>query len=461
MDSIAFEEEQGKDFSNRIKTFFKRFKIGEILRKCNAYKERGIPVLTVFMYLFCLVFRNRSMYMDMLKDGGIGFGKDTVYRFKDSIHINWLRFTSLLSSTIIRQAIDPLTSDDRKSAFIVDDSLFGRDRSKLVELLARVYDHAHHKYVKGFRLLTLGWSDGVTFMPVNFCLLSTENKKNRYNEAREVAKQSYGAMIRELSQTKGTEVLLRLIDEAIEVGIRAKHVLFDTWFSYPVIWTALKKRGLDTVAMVKKADNILFKYEGKRLTSKAIYNSSKKRRGRANYLLSVKVTFGEENLPAKLVFIRNRNNRSEYLVLVCTDMSLSEEEIIRLYGKRWDIEVFFKTSKSVLKLTDECRSISYDAMCAQAAIVFTRYMFLALQMREDKDLRTAGPLFCLVSDELADISYTEALEKIELFLEKLLHGLNITREDMEIFFSELKDELPKEIVNFLDFSCSKAALASL
>ncbi|MEQ2036869.1 transposase [Mediterraneibacter gnavus] len=28
---------------------------------------------------------------------------------------------------------------------------------------------------------------------------------------------------------------------------------------------------------------------------------------------------------------------------MCTDTTLSEEEIIRIYGKRWQIEVFFKT----------------------------------------------------------------------------------------------------------------------
>ena len=56
---------------------------------------------------------------------------------------------------------------------IIDDSMFERNRSKKVELLAKVYDHAKHKYRFGFRMLTLGWSDGSTFLPVNSILLST------------------------------------------------------------------------------------------------------------------------------------------------------------------------------------------------------------------------------------------------------------------------------------------------
>ena len=52
MESIAFEDEKGKGFSGRMRRFFSRFQIGGILRECNAYKERGIPALTVLAYLF-------------------------------------------------------------------------------------------------------------------------------------------------------------------------------------------------------------------------------------------------------------------------------------------------------------------------------------------------------------------------------------------------------------------------
>ena len=60
----------------------------------------------------------------------------------------------------------------RKNVLILDDSVFSRPCSKKVELLAKVYDHANQAYTFGFRMLTLGWSDGNTFLPVNHCLLS-------------------------------------------------------------------------------------------------------------------------------------------------------------------------------------------------------------------------------------------------------------------------------------------------
>ena len=458
MNSIAYDNENEKTVSRKIAHFFQRFHVGEILKKCNAYKEHGIPVITVVLYLFQLAFRNRSMFTDIESGKGPGFCKDTVYRLKNSVHVNWLRFTTLLSASVIKTAIEPLTDENRRSAFIVDDSIFERNRSKSVELLARVFDHAHHVYIRGFRMLTLGWSDGVSFIPVNSCLLSTENPQNRINEAQMVNKQTFGAKIREMAQSKATEVLLQLIQEAQAAGIKAKYVLFDSWFTYPKTILALKKMHLDTVAMVKKADNIQFLYNGKMLSSKQIYQRNKKRRGRAKYLLSVMVEIcGEENLSAKLVFIRNRNKRSDYLVLISTDTSLTEEEIIQLYGKRWDIEVFFKASKSVLKLTDECRSLSYDAMCAQTAIVFARYTFLALAMREEKDDRSIGPLFYEICDEIADITFEEALRKLELFLDKLVQQFNAVNLDIRAFIADFIDDLPADLAAMFDSCILNAA----
>ena len=50
--------------------------------------------------------------------------------------------------------------------------------------------------------------------------------------------------------------------------------------------------------------------------------------------------------------------------------------------------MFFKTCKSFLKLGKEYYGWSYDALTAHVAIVFTRYMMLAVQKRDNEDERT-------------------------------------------------------------------------
>lgn len=97
-----------------------------------------------------------------------------------------------------------------------------------------------------------------------------------------------------------------------------------------------------------------------------------------------------ETVPAKVIYVRNKNNRKEYLCIISTDITIDEDEIIRIYGKRWDIEVFFKICKSYLRLSKECHSLSYDAMTAHVAVVFTRYMMLSVENRETKDERSLG-----------------------------------------------------------------------
>ena len=91
------------------------------------------------------------MYMNLITGRNTpDFAKDTVYRFMKMIQINWIRFTTILSARIIRDAIFPLDSEERANVFIIDDSMFERNRSKKAELLAKVYDHAKHKYLFGF-----------------------------------------------------------------------------------------------------------------------------------------------------------------------------------------------------------------------------------------------------------------------------------------------------------------------
>ena len=393
-----------------------------------------------------LIFSNRSMYMSLLTGKNTpNFAKDTVYRFMKMIQINRIRFTTILSSRIIKEAIIPLDSKDRTNVFIIDDSMFERNRSKKVELLAKIYDHAKHKYRFGFRMLTLGWSDGSTFLPVNSILLSTENKKNRINEAVKADKRTFGYKRRKLSMEKGTSAMLSLLNTAKRAAIPAKYVLFDSWFSSPSTLHAVKGIGYDVIGMAKKTPKMFFRYNGEDMSLVSIYNRNKKRRGKSRYLLSVMVDVVKngEIIPAKVVYVRNRNKRKEYLCLISTDINLTENEIIRIYGKRWDIEVFFKVCKSYLNLSRECNSLSYDAMTVHTAVVFTRYMMLSLESRESNDSRSLGELFLYFSDELSDITWIQAFQMLlQMFWTMFEENTELSDEKINEMMETFMNALP-------------------
>ena len=341
------------------------------------------------------------------------FSKNTFYRFLNSPKTNWLRFTTLLSKKVADK-IEPLTDDDRINAFVVDDSLFERTSCKKTELGSRVFDHTSMKYRKGYRLMTLGWTDGNTFLPVNSCLLASSKESNLIGPVEQFDGRSLAAKRRKLARTKGTDVMIELLRSALSAGHTADYVLFDTWFSSPAQLIAVKNLGLDSIAMIKKSSRIYYEYEGKQLSIKKIFGICKKRRGRSKYLLSVNVNVmvGKEKLPAKIVCVRNKKNKKDWIAFICTNPELSEEEIIRIYGKRWQIEVFFKTCKSYLNLISECHSLTYDALTAHVAIVFARYLMIAMEQRRNEDDRTLGEIFYFFTDELRDISFGESFQII-------------------------------------------------
>ena len=449
--SILPQNQDEKELFNAISSFFSRFKIGNLLRACNAQKEKGVPVTRIFKYKLCNVFTGRSMYMQQ-RTGSFheSFSKNTFYRFLNSTKTNWLKFTTLLSKAVA-DTIEPLTGSDRINTFVVDDSLFERTSCKKTELGSKVFDHASMRYTKGYRLMTLGWTDGNTFLPINSSLLASSKTSNLIGPQQHHDGRSLAGQRRKLAQMKGTSVMVELLKTALNAGYKADYVLYDSWFSNPAQLVAVKNLGLDSIAMIKKSSRIRYEYEGQMLSIKKIYGICKKRRGRSRYLLSVNVMIGkEQKIPAKIVCVRNKRNKKDWIAFICTNPDLSEEEIIRIYGKRWQIEVFFKTCKSYLNLVGECHSLSYDALTAHVAIVFARYMMLALEQRKDEDHRTLGEIFFFLTDELADITFGESLQIIlKAMFEGIYTVFQVTEAQIDAFIDIFVDRLPDFIQNSL------------
>ena len=456
--SIIPQNQDGQKIFNAITSFFHTFGVGNLLRKCNAQKEKVVPVLDIFKYKLCNVFSDRSMYMQQ-KTGSFkeAFSKNTFYRFLNNPKINWMRFTTLLSKEV-SDKVEPLTDESRVNAFVVDDSLFERTSCKKTELGSRVFDHTSMKYCKGYRLMTLGWTDGNTFLPINSSLLASSKESNLIGPVENYDGRSLAAKRRKLAQMKGTDVMIELLRTAQSAGHQADYVLFDTWFSSPAQLVAVKNLGLDSIAMIKKSSRIYYEYEGEPLSVKKIFGICKKRRGRSKYLLSVNVMVGkEQKIPAKIVCVRNKKNKKDWVAFICTNPELSEEEIIRVYGKRWQIEVFFKTCKSYLQLITECHSLSYDALTAHVTIVFTRYLMIAMEQRRSEDDRTLGEIFFFFTDELADITFGESFQIIiTAMMDCICAIFKPTEEQMSMFIEMFVGRLPDYIRN----SLAKVALAA-
>ena len=441
-----------RDSVDAATRFINRFGIVKLLGDCGAYKEKGVPVRVILLYIFNLMFSPMSMYYQ-LKMGAFheDFSKNTVYRFLGNIRMNWHLFMLRLSTIIIRHVVGLTEDKNNRYALLVDDTPLPKC-GKAMELVSRYFNHVTMGYDFGYRVLTLAWTDGVTTIPVRYSLLaSSYDEKVRGRIRDDIDGRTLGARIRKLARTSMNDLTVRFACEAVKAGIPASIIAFDSWFAVPrTISRLMKEAELTVIARLKTNSKQHYEYNGKMINIKALYTMSNKRRGKAAWKLSVNVNLlvKEKNkiierIPVKLVYLPNRANTKEWICILSTDTEMEENEIIRQYGKRWNIECMFKCSKQYLRFGKDFQSPSFETQNAQVAIAFTRYMMIAIEQRESEDYRSCGELFMLFYTELQDITFIQSLSIIvALFKDGMKNLLGVTEEQIQAVVDYVVSALP-------------------
>lgn len=141
-----------EQYKQQLSSVFSHLKVGELLRKAGIRKASGISSFAVFQIIFLLVFQGRNLFR-LLGSGRTESlpGKDVVYRFLNETRFNWRRFLQSLSLRIV-SGFEKLISSHRIHVFNIDDSVLRRERSKKVELLAKVFDHVSEHFIRGYNL---------------------------------------------------------------------------------------------------------------------------------------------------------------------------------------------------------------------------------------------------------------------------------------------------------------------
>jgi len=415
---MIHETYSSKQSNNILLQSFSALKVSSLLRSAGIRKSKGIPVLQVFKFLVLLVFQGKNLYRFIASTHeSKTFSKNSFYRLLNATHYNWRRFLHELATKVI-SFMNSLTCQERVKVLILDDTITPRSRSKSVELLAKVFDHTVNKFKKGFTMLTLGWSDGYSFIPVDFAMLSSAKKSNRYNEInKDIDKRTNGYKRRKESIKKKSEVAIELIKHALNAGVQAAYVLMDSWFTHEPLIKACLDEGIDVIGMVKQLKQ-KYTFRGKKYDLKELRRMLP--RCRNGNIIGSMIVSTKNNILVKLVFVKNRNKKRNWLVILSTDCSLKNEEVIRIYGNRWSIEVFFKSAKSLLKLGSEFQGRSYDMMIAHTTIVMTRYILTEWLRRKENDPKTFGELFFLLSDEIKDMDLITALQNLMSYVIKFM-----------------------------------------
>jgi hypothetical protein len=104
----------------------------------------------------------------------------------------------------------------------------------------------------------------------------------------------------------------------------------------------------------------------------------------------------------------------------------------------------------MLNLIGECHSLSYNALTAHTAIVFTRYMLLAMEQCQNEDQRTRGELFFFLVDEMANITFACSIGILmDALVTSLQEILKLSDEQTAALISDFESRLPKYLQNAL------------
>jgi hypothetical protein len=366
----------------------------------------------IFMVLVSLPFIGASTVNTMVNGfvkHQIKAGKDTFYRLKNNAGICW-RLILWLFASKFRKLTEGSDNDGQGiRCMIFDDTVISKS-GKYIEKVSRVWDHVLHGYRLGFKLLLMGYWDGISFIPVDFSYhrergknkekpfgLKKKELKIQYKKTRKAGTHNYERAA-EADMSK-IDCAVKMLKRAIAQGFSVDYVLVDSWFTCEALINAVqsvKKQTVHLIGMYKIAKT-KFMYSGQLFTYSQLRNSlgkAKRCRKLGFYYKEAIVSFRGKEL--KLFFSKQGRN-GKWKVFVCTDTGLSFIKMIEIYQIRWSIEVFFKEAKQLLGL-GKCQSNDFDAQITDATITMVQYILLALKFRYENYESKPG-MFAQIKEE--------------------------------------------------------------
>ena len=350
--------------------------------------------------------------------------------------------------------------------FIVDDSDMEK-QTPFFEGLSRVFSHVTHRHVFAYKVLTLGFSDGKSFTPLDFSLHNEKGKKKNYGLTNKQRNKQYikhrkanshGAKRKKEMRLDKGKSLIKMIKRSVKHGLIAKYLLTDSWFMSENMIKEIRKIKKGTIHIISmcRMDKRQYLYGEELRDAKELLKLKKQdrkniKRSKKHKLYYVEVMVNYKGTKVKLFFTR-LTKRAKWRLLVTTNTSLTFTETYDLYANRWAIEVFFKESKQFLGLGKN-QSRDFDAQIAATTISFMQYTILSLYKRSD-DYETIGGLYKNTKEDITQQIFTDRIRVLILeLIEEIVFLLNVEIE-LESTISSLIEKVNVESKIELIFSTS-------
>ena len=452
----------------------KRFSFSALCKCLKPLKLRGYSFESIFSCLICLPFlglKTVNSLTSSMYASHIEARKDTFYRLKNNPGICWRMILWLFSSKFIKLA-DENGERDRNAVrcIVFDDSTLPKT-GRYIEKVSRVWDHVLNRCILGYKLLAMGYWDGVSFIPLDFSLhrekgknadkpfgLKRKEYRKQYRKKRKKGTHSWDRA-KEADSTK-IESAVKMFWRAISKGIKVDYILMDSWFTCEAFISAVRKVKNQTVHLIGmyKISKTKFNYSDQKLTYSQIRNIlGKAKRCRKLRLYYKEAVVGYNDQPLKMFFSRQGQN-GKWKVFITTNTELSFIRMIEIYQIRWSVEVFFKEAKQLLGL-GKCQSNDFDAQIADTTITMIQHILLTLKYRFEH-YESKGALFEHLKEGIIQSRLNERLWALFIELLRLIEVLFDGIDEMEILERILNDEKAYEMFNRLlqnEFDVKNAA----
>lgn len=415
----------GSSIGGTLTDLIRMFKIESLCMKNGVIKHKGYPVseiLTVLiLFPFMVISTVRSFYLSRFNQLTEA-QKDTFFRLKNNEYFNWRNLLYLFAKrdrALVNGRTDEV--EERPKCFIFDDSDIKKEGLR-IEFIGKVFDHVIKKHVLGFKLLLLGFWDGISLLPLDFSYHSERGKnkkypfgllkrqlKRRFSKQRGKATAGYKRS-KELFKDKISNGIA-MMKRAVKHGFIPEYVLTDSWFSTEKMIKATRclKSGIIHFLGMVRMDKRLYEYQDQKLNAKELRKQLRSKMKRAKklnvYYIETIVTYTDIG-KVKLFFTRF-SKRSKWRLLLTTNLDLSFQQAMKIYSIRWTIEVLFKECKQLLNL-GKCQSNDFDAQIADATISLIVYIMLSFHKRIHC-YTSLGTLFAQYRDDFIEATVAEKL----------------------------------------------------
>lgn len=423
-----------------------------ILKQANFIKKReGVaPYLVVLHFIYMLVMNKKiPTFINQSSDS---FKKDTYYRLLQNSSYNWRKLLSLTTLKIVK-LLHKLQDPSSVKVLIIDDTVEGKTGKYIEGSRDALWSNKEKRKIRGINVVSLNYSDGYSNFMLDFAIAMGNYARVKIEKFTKELDFRTTAYKRRLEIMKGkSQIALYLVKRAIKSGIQADYLLVDSWYSKPIFIKEMNDLGLRVVTRIAN-NNKIWNFVSKEKTLNAIYEKYKKLKTQKAGTYGKKIQFKYFSVVVKhknagnikIVFIKTQE---QLIPIASTDLDISDEEIIEIYKRRWDIEQGYKDLRQHFGFGKEENRI-YEALIARITLSFFSYNIVSYINRVNHEPKTLGGLFKDLECKLHTLAI--AMEAFIQIMEKIAKIDEIVKrnEDLDVIIATLRETT----ANLLGFRC--------